>query len=148
MSMMAQTNEQIEALKNAGIKVVISDAQDIEGVYTAIELIGKVVGKDEQAEQLIAEMKNEIAEISEKVEGLEKDKTVYFEVSPLEYGLWTAGNGTFIDELSNILGVHNIFTDVNGWAEISQEQIIQRNPDYIVSVVMYFEKTKGLKMKY
>ena len=26
-------------------------------------------------------------------------KTVYFEVSPLQYGLWTAGKGTFMDEI-------------------------------------------------
>ena len=36
MAKMAQTEEQVAALEKAGIRVVVSDAQDIEGVYTAI----------------------------------------------------------------------------------------------------------------
>ena len=56
MSTMAQTEEQVQALENAGIKVVVSDAQDIEGVYTAIELIGKLMGKDAEAAAVIESM--------------------------------------------------------------------------------------------
>ncbi len=59
-------------------------------------------------------------------------------MSPLEYGLWTAGKGTFMNELAEMLGLENIFADVDGWAEISQEQVIARNPDLIVTVTMYF----------
>jgi len=55
----------------------------------------------------------------------------------LEYGLWTAGNGTFMDELAAMLGLTNAFADVKGWGEISQEQVIERNPDYIVTITMY-----------
>lgn len=137
MSMMDQTEEQISALKNAGIKVIVSDAQNIEDVYTSIELIGKVVGKDQQATQLIDDMQKEFSEITAKIKDA-GDKTVYFEVSPLEYGLWTAGSNTFMDELSQMLGVNNIFADVSDWGEISQEQVIERDPDFIVTVTMYF----------
>ena len=28
----------------------------------------------------------------------------------------------------------NVFADVDGWAAISEEQVLMRNPDYIVSV--------------
>ena len=65
-------------------------------------------------------------------------KSVYFEVSPLEYGLWAAGKNTFMDEVAQMLGLKNIFDDVDGWGEISQEQVIERAPDYIVTVTMYF----------
>ena len=43
MGTMAQTTEQVEALAQAGIQVVVSDAQNIEGVYTAIRLIGAII---------------------------------------------------------------------------------------------------------
>ena len=138
MNSMAQTTEQVEALENAGIKVVMNDAKTIEEVYTSIEIIGKVTGKESEAANLITEMKKGFEEIAAAA-GKNSGKTVYFEVSPLEYGLWTAGKGTFMDEISNMLGVTNIFSDVNGWAEISQEQVIERNPDYIVTIYMGME---------
>ena len=137
MSTMAQTEEQIEALENAGIKVVVSDAQDIEGVYTALNMIGQLMGKEAEAAAVVDEMKSTFAELSDQAAGAE-EKTVYFEVSPLEYGLWAAGNGTFMNEIAEMVGLKNVFDDVDGWAEISEEQVLERDPDYIVTITMYF----------
>ena len=136
MSTMAQTQEQIDALQAAGIHVVVSDAQDIAGVYEAIALVGDVTGKQEEAEALVEEMQQAFADISSAATG-DGNKTVYFEVSPLRYGLWTAGTGTFMDELAQMLGLSNAFSDVQGWAEISEEQVIERDPDYIITISMY-----------
>ena len=137
MSTMSQTEEQIAALEAAGIKVVVSDAQDIDGVYEAISLIGALMGKDAQAEEVILNMQLTFAELQSGVTG-DGTKTVYFEVSPLEYGLWAAGSNTFMDEIANMLGLKNAFADVEGWGEISEEQVLERNPDYIVTISMYF----------
>jgi len=137
MSTMAQTQEQIAALEKAGVKVVVSDAHDIAGVYTAIEMIGKLMGRDAEAQAVIDSMKNTFAEVAARATG-DGTKTVYFEVSPLEYGLWTAGSGTFMNEVCEMLGLKNAFADVSGWAEISEEQVLERNPDYIVTITMYF----------
>lgn len=140
MSTMAQTTEQVDLLKKAGISVLSTNAQNIEETYTAIELIGSVVGKNTEAAALIDSMKKSFAEIEEKAaqKAGSEEKTVYFEVSPLEYGLWTSGNETFMNELANMLHLKNTFEDVTGWAEISEEQVLERNPDYIVTVAMYF----------
>lgn len=135
LNYMAQTDEQISAIENADIPVLVNDAASIDEVYTSIENIGKVVGKEDEAASLIDEMKNGFKEISEVAEK-GGDKSVYFEVSPLQYGLWTSGKDTFMDELSTMLGVENTFSDVEGWAEISQEQVIERNPDYIITIYM------------
>ena len=137
MSTMAQTEEQVAALEAAGIHVVVSDARDIAGVYTAIELIGAVTGKTDEAAALVQGMQASFEEIENKAMG-DGTETVYFEVSPLEWGLWTAGSGTFMDELTTMVGLKNAFGDVRGWGEISQEQVIERDPDYIVTIAMYF----------
>ena len=136
MAKMAQTEEQVAALEAAGIRVVVSDAQDIEGVYTAIRLIGALVGRNDEAEAMVADMQSTFADIAAKSENT--GKTVYFEVSPLQWGLWTAGKGTFMDELATMCGLTNAFADVEGWAEISEEQVLERNPDYIVTISMYY----------
>ena len=136
MGTMAQTTEQVEALAQAGIQVVVSDAQNIEGVYTAIRLIGAIMGKDAEAEAMVADMQAAFDSIKARSEAT--GKTVYFEVSPLQWGLWIAGKNTFMDELAAMCGLENAFADVEGWAEISEEQVLARDPDYIVTITMYY----------
>lgn len=137
MNSMAQPKEHVEQLEAAGIKVVVSEPTDIEGVYTAIEIIGALVGKDENAASLVNSMKTTFAHITAKSTG-DGTQTVYFEVSPLQWGLWTAGANTFMDEIAAMLGLKNCFADVNGWGEISEEQVLERDPDFIVTISMYY----------
>ena len=136
MATMAQTKEQVEALEQAGVKVVVSDAQNLEGVYTAIRLIGQVVGRNEEAAALVKEMQDTFNDV--KAKAGDAGKTVYFEVSPLEWGLWAAGRGTFMDELAAICGLTNAFSDVEGWGAVSEEQVFEKDPDYIVTTSMYW----------
>lgn len=137
MSDMAQTEEQAQKLENAGVHVVLTETTDIAGVYTAIEMIGKLMGKEDNAAAVIQSMKDTFAEVQAKATG-DGSETIYFEVSPLQYGLWTAGANTFMDEIATMLGLTNCFADVDGWAAISEEQVLERNPDYIVTISMYY----------
>ena len=136
MSTMAQTEEQVQQLEAAGVHVVVSDAQDIEGTYTAINMIGTLTGKQAEAASIVESMQKTFDAI--KANAGDGTKSVYFEVSPLQYGLWTAGSGTFMDEIANMMGLANCFADVTGWGEISEEQVLERNPDYIVTISMYY----------
>lgn len=135
MATMAQPVEQVQQLEDAGIRVIVSDAKDIAGVYEAIALIGAVTGHDAEAEALVKSMQDAFS----RYEGREDTgKSVYFEISPLQWGLWAAGKGTFMDEIAGMLGLTNIFADVEGWVEVSEEQVLARNPDYIVTTAMYY----------
>jgi len=141
MSTMAQSKDQIKSFEDVGIKVVVTDAKDIKGVYKSIKLIGSVVGRDKEALNVIADMKSKFDKIKEKSSNTNTaKKKIYFEVSPLEQGIWTAGNNTFMNEIVEMMGCENIFKDVDGWVNVSEEQIIERNPDYIVTISMYSGK--------
>ena len=137
MSSMAQTEEQVAQLEAAGIAVVVSDAQNIDGVYVSIAMIGALTGHDAEAAEVVESMKTTFDALTARAGEL-AGKSVYFEVSPLQYGLWTAGKGTFMDEIATMLGLKNVFADLTGWAEISEEQVLAANPDLIVTVTMYF----------
>ena len=56
MSDMNQTDEQVQMLEQHGVKVVVSETTDIQGVYAAIRMIGALMGKDAEAEAVIADM--------------------------------------------------------------------------------------------
>ena len=136
MTDMASMEETVRILEENGVKVVISDAGNIEETYASIRMIGTLMGEEEAAEAVILDMQNTFDEIAAKSEAV--GKTVFFEVSPLEYGLWTAGKNSFMDELANICGLTNAFADLDGWGAVSEEQVLARDPDYIVTITMYF----------
>lgn len=136
-SKMSHSVQQVEALEKAGIQVLISDAQDLSGVYRAILLIGTLTGHEAQAAALVEDMRREMTEIEIDVNG-RKAGTVYYEVSPLQYGLWAAGRGTFMDELGRIIGLENIFGQLDGWPQVSQEQVIAQDPAFVVTTTMFF----------
>lgn len=132
MNSMDQSEEQVKQLEDNGVKVVVSNTTDIESVYTAIRLVGTVMGKDAEAEAVITDMKTTFDEIKAKASG--EPKKVYFEISPPPY-LYSAGSTSYLNELAEICGGKNIFDDqADAWLMISEEQVIERNPDYIVLI--------------
>ncbi|MDR1355142.1 MAG: ABC transporter substrate-binding protein [Propionibacteriaceae bacterium] len=140
---MAQTPEQTTKLEAAGIAVFVTDADTIAETYDSITLIGKVLGKDTEATTIVSQMKAQFATLEVNAQAAVREnggvrKSVYFEVSPLEYGLWAAGSETFMDEVAKLLALDNIFSDVQGWAAVSAEQVLERKPDVILTVGMYF----------
>lgn len=132
MGGMAHTKEQVNLLEQNGVKVVCTNANSIEEVYENLRLLGAVMGREDEAEAIVADMQATFADIAAK--SGKTDKTIYFEVMPLEWGLWSAGTGTFMHELAELCGMQNAFADIEGWQAVSQEQVIERNPDAIVLV--------------
>lgn len=137
MTKMAQNAEHTDALAKAGIQTLVTDAQDIQGVYAAIALLGQVTGRAEEASRLTGEMKEAFADIVKKVDG-RKAGSAYYEASPLQWGLWASGSGTFMDEIGQMVGLANIFEGSSAWVEVSEEQVISLSPDYIFTTTMYF----------
>ena len=43
-----------------------------------------------------------------------------------------------MNEAAQMIGLKNIFGDQAGWLEVSEEQVIAADPDYIVTITMYF----------
>jgi len=129
---MAHYEELASLLEANGVQVVGTDANSIAEVYEAIHLLGAVMNKKAEAEAIITDMQATFDEIAAKSEAT--GKTVYFEVMPLEWGLWSAGTGTFMHELAQLCGVQNAFSDIEDWQSVSQEQVIERDPDFIVLV--------------
>ena len=47
-------------------------------------------------------------------------------------------------ELAELCGMQNAFADIEGWQSVSQEQVIERNPDYIVLVTGMGEISRSI----
>ena len=120
--------EVVPALEKLGLTVVVIDPPDIPAVLKGIKLVGKITGQEEAAEALTAELQERIDAITKAVEGLEKPR-VFWEISS---DLWTAGPGSFINDIIVRAGGENIAAEAEApWVQLSNEVIIAADPEVI-----------------
>ncbi|AEF17984.1 ABC-type transporter, periplasmic subunit [Thermoanaerobacterium xylanolyticum LX-11] len=122
--------DQMETIEKSGIPVVVLEAQNINQIYDSIKILGEITGNVEKGNEIISSMKDKIKEINDKVKDLPKVNVFYVVDTN---GNWTAGKGTFIDELITLAGGNNVASDANGWAQYSMEKLVQKNPDVIIT---------------
>lgn len=134
---MSTSPEQVEALNNANVKTMALEPQTIDDVYGTIETMGLLLGKEDSAKTVIADMKKSLDDIAQKGAALAEKPGVYIEISPLSDGLYTTGTGTFQHELIQMVGGENVFGQESSWVPVSEEQVIERNPAVIISTTQY-----------
>jgi iron complex transport system substrate-binding protein len=83
-------------------------------------------------------MKDKITEIKKIGDTITDKKSVYLEISPFP-DIWTSGGNTYLNEMIELVGATNIFSDKEGSFSPSAESIIQKNPDVIITNVDYIE---------
>ncbi|RSD21160.1 ABC transporter substrate-binding protein [Mesobacillus subterraneus] len=130
----------LQQLKDAGIDVVVvNDAQSFDKVYESIQMIGKSIGETEKAGKLVDSMKASFAELKKQAEAIkpEQQKSVFVEVSPAPE-IYTAGKNTFINEMLELIGAKNAAGDMDGWAKVDPEAMVERNPDVVVTTYGYY----------
>ena len=129
-----QLNMELDAL---GIRFMVLDPKDIDGIFKDIELIGKVTGTKKRAEELIKNMQDSVSQVLAQVKDIPKVR-VFFIVDATDLTLpWTAGTGSFIDALITMAGGENIAAKgQDAWVQFSLEQIVSSNPEVIIIQTM------------
>jgi len=122
--------ESMEALESLGIPVAMLEARRIEQIYQSIEFIGQITGKPLAGQTLIADMKGSIEAIAKQAAGRPKPRVFYLVDLT---GNFSAGSGTFIDELITMAGGTNIAGDTQGWVQYSIEKLVEKNPEVIIA---------------
>ena len=125
----------VERLEGLGLPVVALEARSIEGVLNAIELIGKIVDREEDVSVLVSDMEQRLKNIAKKTGNLADagKPTVLYLYEPL----WVAGSDTMANDLIQKGGGVNIFSDLKGYKEVDIEAIIARDPQVIFCVQGY-----------
>ncbi|MFT9816920.1 ABC transporter substrate-binding protein [Lysinibacillus sp. NPDC056185] len=127
----------LKGLEDAGIKVfAIQSAKTFDDVYGDIQQIATVMGIKDKGDKLNDDIKGKIAEVQAKVKDVKEPKNIYLEISP-KPDIYTPGSGTFQQEILDAANVKNVFADLKSWAKVSEEDIISKNPDVILTTVNY-----------
>ncbi|MCM3172829.1 ABC transporter substrate-binding protein [Paenibacillus sp. MER 99-2] len=126
----SMNEEAVKKFRDLGIVIFKTDPKSVDDVANNIETFGQITDTQEKAQELIAKMKQDVTDVTEAVKAVkpEEKKNVYVEFSPG----WTVGKGEFMDELITLAGGNNVASDLQGWNEINEENIIAANPDVIL----------------
>lgn len=95
-------------------------------------LLGHITGTEANARTVVAEMEHKkrlASKIASRMPGRRPRVLVVVGLNPL----WTAGAGTFIDDVINLAGGVNIASSIKQYAPYSKEAVVAHPPDYIMA---------------
>jgi iron complex transport system substrate-binding protein len=122
----------IPALEQQGFAVFAVAPQTLDDVLESIQKIGEITGKEAEASELVNGMRSKIEEIEEQTKELGQKPSVLY--MTWHDPMWTVGRNTWIDDLINIAGGVNIFSEnFEGGAMVQIEWVILHNPEIIVT---------------
>lgn len=128
----------LQQYEEAGISViVIGSESSFADVYETIQMIGKATGTTVEAEKLVADMKERLLAVEEKAKQVTEKKKVWVEVSPAP-DIFTTGQGTFMHEMLESIQAENAAGNQEGWVKLTEEEIVQLNPDVIITTYGYY----------
>lgn len=127
----------IANLRQLGLKVCVSDPANLEELYASIIEMAALVGREREGAALVSSMRRGVESIRMKSATVPQSKRPGVFVEIWREPLMTVGKGSFVDELITLAGGINIAHDVDRpYAYFSSEQVIRRDPDYIILTYM------------
>lgn len=115
--------------------LVIGDvSSSYDSVKRDIQLVGKALGADAQATQVIAGMDKKLADVQAKIAGAKTKPRVFWELDATDPSKpYTPGPATFIDEIIKLAGGENIAANATSpYVQINAEEVIKDNPEIII----------------
>jgi iron complex transport system substrate-binding protein len=122
-----------EKLKKLGIKVItFPSAKNFREICEQFLELGKIVGREKEAEEIVYRAKKTVSSVKQKVKELPKPKVL---VQVGAKPLWVAPKDSFVNDFIEIAGGINVGpSGKNGL--YSREEVLKRNPDVIIITTM------------
>ena len=139
--------EVLKQIDAAGITTYqLKDDSSISGVLDGLMEVGTIVGEEDKAEEIIADVKKRISDLQKKAEAeTEKKRVVY----------WTQQNSsvtenTTIGEMITLAGGINAITEAGitgdeypDYPNLSKEKLVELNPDVIITSDWQYDGSKA-----
>lgn len=128
------TPEQVKQLEDLGLTVYyLNNPLTLEDMYGNLEIVAQLTGHEEETAALIESLKARVAAVDEKIAPISSRPGVFYELDATDPAKpYTAGKGTFITQLIERAGGHNIAADLDGYPQMSLEQVVAADPAFII----------------
>ncbi len=121
----------VPALERLNIPVLVFRSGTIEGILDDITQLGAITGKAEEAKAITADLRKRVEAVTAKIGGAKAEKPRILYVTWHD-PIWTSGDDTVIGELIRKAGGINVTSELSGYANITLESVIQKNPQIII----------------
>lgn len=126
-------NDVVSSLTALGHPVlIVPAAATLDDLYAGVELMGKATGHVEDAADVAEQVRDGLDKIVADTPKPDTALTYYHELDPT---LYSATSKTFMGSIYGLFGLTNIAdpaeTDTGGYPQLSNEHILQSNPDLI-----------------
>jgi iron complex transport system substrate-binding protein len=124
----------VDALDALSVPTLLLPAADtVDDTYSQLEILGDATGHAEEADEVVADVRDRIAAAVESVPADAEGMSVYHELDPSFY---SAASSTFIGSIYALFGLENIADAApdasGGYPQLSAEYIVGQGPDLIV----------------
>lgn len=128
------TAEQVKALEDLGLTVYyLKNPNTLEEMYANLEIMAQLTGREKEAAALIESLKARVAAVDEKIMPLSSRISIFYEIDGTDPAKpYTAGKGTFLTLLIERAGGYNIAADIDGYPQLSLEQVVAADPMFIL----------------
>jgi len=131
-------------LKNLGIKTYIADVKSFADYEKVITDFTKLTGRKDLLKQNVTDVKNQINSIKADFNGKDKGTYYFVRVSAAKNKVL---KNHFGNEIFTDLGLKSIVEDDSLLDELSVEELLSKNPDYIFVVMQGNEKKAEASFK-
>jgi len=126
----------VPSLEELGAPVVAIDFSGVDRVIDSLRTIGALVGVPEKGEELAKQIEDRIADITRNLPAERPKVVAIIAAGPEQY--FAAKPSSYIGTIIAALGAENIVSEdepvgrVAGYTNLSQERLVQANPDVII----------------
>jgi cobalamin transport system substrate-binding protein len=127
--------ELVASLQQLGLTVYfLKNPVTLEDMYVNVETVGRLTGHLREAVNLTSSFMTRLEALNAKLAGATSHPSVYYELDASDPTKpYTAGPGTFVDQLIQRAGGVNAFAQLKDrYAQISLEQLLVANPQVII----------------
>jgi len=133
----AGQEEALATIQAAGAAVIILNPSAVEGIYADVATVGQATGTEAQVAQVIQSMRDAFDGLAAAAAATGESPSVFY---ALDDTLFTAGTGSFVDELLTLASATNVATAdgaTDDYFMFTPEQLVAADPDMVILGAFY-----------
>ncbi|HEX3074307.1 MAG TPA: helical backbone metal receptor [Ignavibacteriales bacterium] len=130
MPIEGETIANYHRLKELGLKVFVTKYAAFGEIDSSFLQIGQIFGVKDKADSIVKNWNSRLAAVRDAISKEEQKKGIFL-LSNMP--IIVAGKNSFIHKILESAGMQNSAGDINiGYPEFSREEMLKRNPEYII----------------